>query len=137
MKCTSLCFGDNLLLIAVDGGTAWMARDSMVLEADTVDSSSAAARWWHLAQQLKQDLASIILMSEADLQVPALFLYFTNSVLLSHPSQHALVRKQLSSVVTIRFVIFVLFLIVNKSHGKTHTNNKLIQLTSIICLAKA
>ncbi|XP_031142702.1 DNA fragmentation factor subunit alpha [Sander lucioperca] len=52
----------------MDGGTAWMARDSMVLEADTVDSSSAAARWWHLAQQLKQDLASIILMSEADLQ---------------------------------------------------------------------
>ncbi|KAF1390629.1 hypothetical protein PFLUV_G00060000 [Perca fluviatilis] len=52
----------------MDGGTAWMARDSMVLEADTVDSSSAAAHWWHLAQQLKQDLASIILMSEADLQ---------------------------------------------------------------------
>ncbi|XP_028438872.1 DNA fragmentation factor subunit alpha isoform X2 [Perca flavescens] len=52
----------------MDGGTAWMARDSMLLEVDTVDSSSAAAHWWHLAQQLKQDLASIILMSEADLQ---------------------------------------------------------------------
>ncbi|XP_045913582.1 DNA fragmentation factor subunit alpha [Micropterus dolomieu] len=52
----------------VDGGTAWMARDSVILETDTVDSSSAAAPWWDLAQQLKQDLASIILMSEADLQ---------------------------------------------------------------------
>ncbi|KAM6928848.1 DNA fragmentation factor subunit alpha [Lycodopsis pacificus] len=62
----------------VDGGTAWMARDSLLLEADiveadtveadSVDASSAAAPWLDLAQQLKQDLASIILMSEADLQ---------------------------------------------------------------------
>ncbi|XP_056278940.1 DNA fragmentation factor subunit alpha [Pseudoliparis swirei] len=52
----------------VDGGTAWLARDSLVLEADTVDSSSAAAPWLNLAQQLKQDLTSIILMSDADLQ---------------------------------------------------------------------
>ncbi|KAK5863411.1 hypothetical protein PBY51_000441 [Eleginops maclovinus] len=52
----------------MDGGTAWMARDSMVLDADTVDASSAAAPWWSLAQQLKQDLASIILMSETELQ---------------------------------------------------------------------
>lgn len=46
-----------------------MARDSVILETDTVDTSSAEAPWWDLAQQLKQDLASIILMSEADLQV--------------------------------------------------------------------
>lgn len=52
----------------MDGGTAWMARDSMVLEADTVDASSAEAPWWDLALQLKQDLATVILMSEADLQ---------------------------------------------------------------------
>ncbi|KAF7209610.1 transcript variant X2 [Nothobranchius furzeri] len=52
----------------IDGGTAWMARESMLLEADTVDASSAAAPWVNLAQQLKQDLTSIILMSEADLQ---------------------------------------------------------------------
>ncbi|XP_040922537.1 DNA fragmentation factor subunit alpha [Toxotes jaculatrix] len=52
----------------VDGGTAWMARDSVMLEADTVDASSAVAPWWDLAQQLKQDLTSIILMSETDLQ---------------------------------------------------------------------
>lgn len=45
-----------------------MARDSMMLEADAVDASSTAAPFWYLAQQLKQDLASIILMSEADLQ---------------------------------------------------------------------
>ncbi|XP_034394017.1 DNA fragmentation factor subunit alpha isoform X2 [Cyclopterus lumpus] len=53
----------------VDGGTAWMVRDSLVLEVDTVDNSSAAAPWLNLAQQLKQDLTSIILMSDADLQM--------------------------------------------------------------------
>ncbi|XP_063320502.1 DNA fragmentation factor subunit alpha [Pelmatolapia mariae] len=52
----------------IDGGTAWMARDSVMLETDTVDSSSTVAPWYELAQQLKQDLTSIILMSEADLQ---------------------------------------------------------------------
>ncbi|XP_013889742.1 DNA fragmentation factor subunit alpha [Austrofundulus limnaeus] len=52
----------------IDGGTAWMARDSMMLEADTVDASITAAPWWNLALQLKQELNSIILMSEADLQ---------------------------------------------------------------------
>ena len=90
MQCTSLCFA-NVFLIVVDGGTAWMARDSMLLETDTVDTSSAAAAepWWALAQQLKQDLASIILMSEEDLQVSALFFYFTNSVCCHiYPSVH-------------------------------------------------
>nr|XP_046253237.1 DNA fragmentation factor subunit alpha [Scatophagus argus] len=52
----------------MDGGTAWMIRDSVVLETDTVDSSMVEAPWWDLAQQLKLDLASIILMSESDLQ---------------------------------------------------------------------
>ncbi|XP_029974722.1 DNA fragmentation factor subunit alpha [Salarias fasciatus] len=51
-----------------EGGTVWMARDSMMLESDAVDTSSTASPFWYLAQQLKQDLASIILMSEADLQ---------------------------------------------------------------------
>ncbi|XP_076019542.1 DNA fragmentation factor subunit alpha [Genypterus blacodes] len=50
----------------LDGGTAWMTRESMLLDFDAVDSSSAP--WWILAQQLRQDLASIILMSEADIQ---------------------------------------------------------------------
>ncbi|MEQ2301955.1 hypothetical protein AMECASPLE_001526 [Ameca splendens] len=52
----------------IDGGTAWMARESVLLEADAVDSSILAAPWWNLALQLKQDLASIIFMSEGDLQ---------------------------------------------------------------------
>ncbi|XP_022062358.1 DNA fragmentation factor subunit alpha [Acanthochromis polyacanthus] len=52
----------------MDGGTAWMARESVLLETDAVDASSSAAPWWGLAQQLKQDMASVILMSEADLQ---------------------------------------------------------------------
>lgn len=45
-----------------------MARDSMT-ETDAVDTSSAEAPWVDLALQLKQDLTSIILMSEDDLQV--------------------------------------------------------------------
>ncbi|XP_034446000.1 DNA fragmentation factor subunit alpha [Hippoglossus hippoglossus] len=52
----------------MDGGTAWMARESVILENDTVDALGLVAPWWGLAQQLKQDLASIILLSEDDLQ---------------------------------------------------------------------
>lgn len=47
-----------------------MTRESVNLESDAVDSSiSGIEPWFYLAQQLKKDLASIILMSEADLQV--------------------------------------------------------------------
>lgn len=46
-----------------------MARDSVIVETDAVDSSNTDAPWWNLAQQLKHNLASVILMSEADLQV--------------------------------------------------------------------
>lgn len=46
-----------------------MARDSVVMDADTVDTSHIEEPWWDVAQQLKQDLASVILLSEADLQV--------------------------------------------------------------------
>ncbi|XP_061121473.1 DNA fragmentation factor subunit alpha [Syngnathus typhle] len=53
----------------VDGGTAWMARDSVILESsDTVDATDGTTPWLDLALQLKQDLASIILMCEEDLQ---------------------------------------------------------------------
>ncbi|MEQ2174614.1 hypothetical protein GOODEAATRI_009665 [Goodea atripinnis] len=76
-KCAFLCFVILFTLTAVDGGTAWMARESVLLEADAVDSSILAAPWWNLALQLKQDLASIILMSEGDLQVQTGFLCFT------------------------------------------------------------
>ncbi|XP_053704725.1 DNA fragmentation factor subunit alpha [Synchiropus splendidus] len=50
----------------VDGGTAWMARESMIMDA--IDAATAGDEWLVQAQQLKQDLASIFLMSEADLQ---------------------------------------------------------------------
>ncbi|RVE70408.1 hypothetical protein OJAV_G00064180 [Oryzias javanicus] len=53
----------------IDGGTAWMQRESVMLETDSVDAGSSVAPWLDLAQQLKQDLTSIILMSEADLQL--------------------------------------------------------------------
>lgn len=79
MKRSSLSFCTHLLVNIVDGGTAWMARDSVIMDADMVDASSAAAPWWNLALQLKQDLTSIILMSEADLQVPTWCLDFYHS----------------------------------------------------------
>ncbi|XP_030393267.1 DNA fragmentation factor subunit alpha isoform X4 [Gopherus evgoodei] len=46
-----------------DGGTAWLSRESI----DEVDCGEE--KWKHLARQLKDDLSSIILMSEEDLQV--------------------------------------------------------------------
>ncbi|XP_017561830.1 DNA fragmentation factor subunit alpha [Pygocentrus nattereri] len=51
-----------------DGGTAWLSRESVDVERDMVDNVSGVEPWCSLAHQLKQDLASIILMSEADLQ---------------------------------------------------------------------
>lgn len=78
-KCEHLCrvpsarpcrFDLIELFWPVDGGTAWMARDSVMIETDDVDFSGGVnAPWWFLTQQLKHDLASIILMSEEDLQV--------------------------------------------------------------------
>ncbi|XP_015283311.1 PREDICTED: DNA fragmentation factor subunit alpha [Gekko japonicus] len=50
---------------SIDGGTAWLERETS--EIDGVDSEGE--RWRHLARQLKADLSTIILMSEADLQV--------------------------------------------------------------------
>ncbi|KAJ8371089.1 hypothetical protein SKAU_G00111170 [Synaphobranchus kaupii] len=53
----------------IDGGTAWLTRESCVLEDDVVDSAfSSMEAWRGLAGKLKQDLASIILFSEAELQ---------------------------------------------------------------------
>ncbi|XP_048375394.1 DNA fragmentation factor subunit alpha [Sphaerodactylus townsendi] len=49
----------------VDGGTAWLQRETT--ETDGADSKGE--RWRHLARQLKADLSTIILMSEEDLQV--------------------------------------------------------------------
>lgn len=57
-----------------------MARDSVMLETDAVDSSSTVAPWYELAQQLKQDLTTIILMSEADLQVPTLYVKYKKAI---------------------------------------------------------
>ncbi|KAJ8264986.1 hypothetical protein COCON_G00140850 [Conger conger] len=53
----------------IDGGTAWLTRESRVLEGDMVDSAfSSMEAWRDTASKLKQDLASIILLSEAELQ---------------------------------------------------------------------
>ncbi|XP_043919088.1 DNA fragmentation factor subunit alpha isoform X1 [Protopterus annectens] len=49
----------------VDGGTAWLMRESVT--EDEVDIA-VPLNWKDLAKQLKQDLANILLMSEADLQ---------------------------------------------------------------------
>lgn len=58
-----------MLFSVVDGGTAWL-RESFDISPDTVDGMHGGVEPWHgLVDQLRQDLASIILMSEADLQV--------------------------------------------------------------------
>ncbi|XP_068094887.1 DNA fragmentation factor subunit alpha-like [Hyperolius riggenbachi] len=51
---------------SVDGGTAWLARES-VSEMDDVDSAHVP-RWRVLAAQLKENLSNIILFSESDFQ---------------------------------------------------------------------
>lgn len=52
----------------VDGGTAQSCRNSTDVAVDGKDDVDGFESWRSLAEQLRQDLASIILMSEADLQ---------------------------------------------------------------------
>ncbi|XP_012681525.2 DNA fragmentation factor subunit alpha [Clupea harengus] len=53
----------------IDGGTAWLSRESVALDGDEVDMMfSGTDTWQSLAAQLKQDLASIILLSDSQLQ---------------------------------------------------------------------
>jgi hypothetical protein len=52
-----------------DGGTAWISQGSF--DVDETDSG-AQAKWKNVARQLKEDLSSIILLSEEDLQVSPL-----------------------------------------------------------------
>ncbi|KAK7811108.1 hypothetical protein U0070_016048 [Myodes glareolus] len=47
------------------GGTAWVSQESF--DADETDSG-AGVKWKNVARQLKEDLSSIILLSEEDLQ---------------------------------------------------------------------
>ncbi|XP_010890088.1 DNA fragmentation factor subunit alpha isoform X2 [Esox lucius] len=55
--------------LLIDRSRARMTGGSVNLECDAVDSSITLSHpWFYLAQQLKQDLASVILMSETDLQ---------------------------------------------------------------------
>ncbi|KAL6081993.1 hypothetical protein STEG23_002247 [Scotinomys teguina] len=49
-----------------DGGTAWVSQESF--DADETDSG-AGVKWKNVARQLREDLSSIILLSEEDLQV--------------------------------------------------------------------
>ncbi|XP_041128872.1 DNA fragmentation factor subunit alpha-like isoform X1 [Polyodon spathula] len=50
----------------VDGGTAWLGES---IDSDEMDSAFTGTESWRgLAQQLKRDLSSIILMSEEELQ---------------------------------------------------------------------
>ncbi|XP_006866457.1 PREDICTED: DNA fragmentation factor subunit alpha [Chrysochloris asiatica] len=49
-----------------DGGTAWISQESF--DVDETDSG-AGLKWKNVAKQLKEDLSSIILLSEEDLQV--------------------------------------------------------------------
>lgn len=61
-----------------DGGTSWISQESFAV--DETDSG-AELKWKNVARQLKEDLSSIILLSEEDLQVSLLL----NSQPLSWP----------------------------------------------------
>ncbi|XP_013209381.1 LOW QUALITY PROTEIN: DNA fragmentation factor subunit alpha-like [Microtus ochrogaster] len=72
-----LCLPSNTKFVALacnekwtynnsDGGTAWVSQESF--DADETDSR-AGVKWKNVARQLKEDLSSIILPSEEDLQV--------------------------------------------------------------------
>ncbi|XP_037021607.2 DNA fragmentation factor subunit alpha [Artibeus jamaicensis] len=72
-----LCLPSNTKFVALagnekwaysnsDGGTAWISQESM--DIDETDSG-AGLRWKNVARQLKEDLSSIVLLSEGDLQV--------------------------------------------------------------------
>lgn len=52
-----------------DGGTAWISQESF--DVDETDDG-AGPKWKNVARQLKEDLSSIILLSEEDLQVSSL-----------------------------------------------------------------
>lgn len=72
-----LCLPSNTKFVALagnekwvynnsDGGTAWISQESV--DVDETDSG-AGLKWKNVARQLKEDLSSIILLSEEDLQV--------------------------------------------------------------------
>ncbi|XP_019602352.2 DNA fragmentation factor subunit alpha [Rhinolophus sinicus] len=72
-----LCLPSNTKFVALasnekwaysnsDGGTSWISQESFAV--DETDSG-AELRWKNVARQLKEDLSSIILLSEEDLQV--------------------------------------------------------------------
>lgn len=68
--CSAHHYYSKLIMIClVDGGTAQPCRESAYLEIDGKDDVDGFESWRSLAEQLRQDLASIILMSEANLQV--------------------------------------------------------------------
>ncbi|KAM9244007.1 DNA fragmentation factor subunit alpha isoform 2-T2 [Dugong dugon] len=72
-----LCLPSNTKFVALasnekwtynnsDGGTAWISQESF--DVDETDSG-AGLKWKNVARQLKEDLSTIILLSEEDLQV--------------------------------------------------------------------
>uniref|UniRef100_A0ABK0LL66 DNA fragmentation factor subunit alpha n=2 Tax=Rattus norvegicus TaxID=10116 RepID=A0ABK0LL66_RAT len=71
-----LCLPSNTKFVALacnekwayndsDGGTAWLSQESF--DTDQTDSG-AGVKWKNVARQLKEDLSSIILLSEEELQ---------------------------------------------------------------------
>ncbi|KAK1340513.1 hypothetical protein QTO34_019083 [Cnephaeus nilssonii] len=71
-----LCLPSNTKFVALagnekwaynnsDGGTAWVSQESV--DVDETDSG-AELKWKNVARQLKEDLSSIVLLSEEDLQ---------------------------------------------------------------------
>nr|XP_045243322.1 DNA fragmentation factor subunit alpha isoform X2 [Macaca fascicularis]XP_045243323.1 DNA fragmentation factor subunit alpha isoform X2 [Macaca fascicularis] len=63
---TSGCSVTGIFSHVSDGGTAWISQESF--DVDETDRG-AGLKWKNVARQLKEDLSSIILLSEEDLQM--------------------------------------------------------------------
>ncbi|XP_008829959.1 DNA fragmentation factor subunit alpha isoform X2 [Nannospalax galili] len=64
-KFVALAYNEKWTYNNSDGGTAWVSQESF--DADETDSG-AGVKWKNVARRLKEDLSSIILLSEEDLQ---------------------------------------------------------------------
>ncbi|XP_040843830.1 DNA fragmentation factor subunit alpha [Ochotona curzoniae] len=65
-KFVALASNEKWIYSNSDGGTAWISQESF--EVDETDSA-AELKWKNVARQLKEDLSSIVLLSEGDLQL--------------------------------------------------------------------
>lgn len=76
-----------------DGGTAWITQESF--DRDETDSG-VGLKWKNVARQLKEDLSSVILLSEEELQVSV-----PRSIPLASAALCVLVSMHLAAIISL------------------------------------